>query len=455
MLPLKFKERMKSILKDSYFDFERALTEEKAKKGFRVNGLKCNSADFAKNCKFPIKKLSYVNDGFLITDEISGIGNTPEHASGQIYVQDPGAMASAAALDITPGMWVADLCAAPGGKSTQVASMLKNEGFLLSNEYVPKRAKILVSNFERMGITCGVVTSLDTDEIANLFDSVFDVVIADAPCSGEGMFRKDVPAIEEWSEDNITICQKRQTHILNNAAKIVKTNGHLLYSTCTYSLEENEMVVDEFLENHPEFELCEVKDELKLITDDGVEFEGAKTKELKKCRRFYPHKADGEGQFLALMRKKDGSKSEILFKDAAKQPSKDEIRIVEDFFKANLTERPRGRIIKHGENLVLASYDCPLIPKSVFSAGVLIGEIRGKILFPSHQFFSCYGNIFLRRQELSEEDAALYLSGSEVKATDFNDSGFAAVLYNGSALGGGKASGSIIKNHYPKGLRIR
>ena len=455
MLPERFKERMKSILGKDFEKFENALTEEKAKRGFRINRLKCDSDIFLSNNTFPIKKLSYVKDGFLLTDDVSGIGNTPEHASGQIYIQDPGAMASAAALDVTPGMWVADLCAAPGGKSTQVASELKNEGFLLSNEYVPKRAKILVSNFERMGIRCGIVTSLDTSEIAKMYDSVFDIVIADAPCSGEGMFRKDVPAIEEWSEENIKACKKRQLEILDNASKILKVGGKLLYSTCTYSLDENEMVVDEFLKAHPEFEICSVKEEIKVITEDGIEYPGFHNDGLKECRRFYPHKAEGEGQFLALLTKKTGNVSEILYKDSAKQPSKEELRIIEDFFKSNLSERPNGRIIKHGENLVIASDVCPLPPKSVFSAGVLIGEIRGKNLFPSHQFFSAYGDMFIRKQSLDEKNAEVYLRGGEINATDFSDSGFCVLTYNGSVLGGGKASSGIIKNHYPKGLRIK
>ena len=455
MLPEKFTERMKALLGDEYADFERALTEEKAKKGVRVNTLKCSSDELIKASELPISPLDYVENGFILTEESKGIGNTPEHASGQIYVQDPGAMASAEALDIEPGMLVADLCAAPGGKSTQIAAKLMGEGVILSNEYVPKRAKILVSNFERMGIKNGIVTSLDTKEFTKLYENIFDAVVVDAPCSGEGMFRKDVPAIEEWSEENVDICQRRQREILENAAVILKSGGRLLYSTCTYSLEENERVVNDFLKDHEEFELCEVKDSLKATTQDGIVYDGADRDDLWKCRRFYPHKADGEGQFIALMQKNSGGRGDFLYKDSTKAPTKDEIKLAEDFFRTALCENPSGRISKYGENLVLISHGMPIPPKSVFSAGVLIGEIRGKNLFPSHQFFSAYGDLFKIKVTLGREEAQRYVAGEEIDSPAECPTGYCAVFFGSAAIGGGKISGGKIKNHYPKGLRVR
>ncbi|MBE6536696.1 MAG: NOL1/NOP2/sun family putative RNA methylase [Ruminococcaceae bacterium] len=455
MLPEKFTERMKRLLGDEYPLFERALTEEKAKKGLRVNTLKCSEEEFNESSDFSLSPLSYVRHGYVFDEEINGIGNTPEHAAGQIYVQDPGAMASAAALEIEPGMLVADLCAAPGGKSTQIAAGLMGEGVIVSNEYVPKRAKILVGNFERMGITNGIVTSLDTKEFTKLYENIFDIVVVDAPCSGEGMFRKDVPAIEEWSEENVNVCKERQREILENAALILKDGGQLLYSTCTYSLEENEMTVDSFLDSHPEFELCEVNEKLKSVTSDGITFDGAFCPTLSYCRRFYPHKADGEGQFIALMKKHGGGRGEFLYRDSAKSVSRDELRIIEEFMKDALFEKPRGAIKKYGENIVLISHGLPIPPKSVFSAGVLIGEIRGKILFPSHQFFSAYGSLFKLKKNLSRDEAKRYIRGEELDAGDIKGSGYCALFYGSSAIGGGKISGGRIKNHYPKGLRTK
>jgi len=455
MLPEKFKERMKALLGNEYPEFEKALTEEKAKKGIRVNTLKASDEEILESFDGQISPLSYVPHGYLCTQEISGIGNTPEHASGQIYVQDPGAMASASALEVKPGMLVADLCAAPGGKSTQIAAGLGGEGLILSNEYVPKRAKILVSNFERMGIRNGIVTSLDTKEFTKLYENIFDIVVVDAPCSGEGMFRKDVPAIEEWSEENVNICKERQLEILNNASKILKCGGKLLYSTCTYSLEENEMTVDRFLKDHPDFALCEVNDKLKNVTSQGISFNGAACTELDKCRRFYPHKASGEGQFIALMQKNSGERGEFLYKDSTKVPTRDELKLVEEFFSQALSERPNGRIAKYGENLVLISHGVPIPPKSVFSAGVLIGEIRGKNLFPSHQFFSAWGSLFKIKVNLSDNEAKLYLAGEEITKARETRSGYCALIYKNATIGGGKISNGKIKNHYPKGLRIR
>ncbi len=454
MLPEKFKERMLQILGDEYEAFEKELTCGTEKKGLRINRLKTTPEEFLKNSSFPTEPLSYVRDGFLLTETVSGIGNTPEHAAGQIYIQDPGAMASVAALDIEPGMKVCDLCAAPGGKSTQIASALGNEGFILSNEYVPKRAKILVGNFERMGIRCGAITSLDTKEITKYYENFFDIVVADAPCSGEGMFRKHVPAIEEWSEENVELCARRQREILENAAKILTAGGKLLYSTCTYSVEENEEVVDDFLQRHPEFELLEVNEKLRAVTADGVSFPRAVSEDLYKCRRFYPHRSPGEGQFLALLCKKTDNGAAFKCKDSFKAPTKDEVRIIEDFFKKNLTRAPEGRIVKHGENLVIVSHNCPIPERSVFSAGVLIGELRGKNLFPSHHFFSAYGELFKRKESVTGDEAKRYLRGEEISASGFSDSGFCVVTYFGSVIGGGKMSDGKIKNHYPKGLRI-
>ncbi len=452
MIPQKFLDRMEVLLGEEYPAFLSALSEH-SERGFRRNRLKCSEEDFIGLDGLCAEPLDYVDCGYVLSGDSSGIGNTPSHHSGRIYVQDPGAMAAAAALDVKEGMWVLDLCAAPGGKSTQIAATLGDSGFILSNEYVPKRAKILVGNFERMGIRNGMVTSLDTAEAAKLFSAVFDIVVVDAPCSGEGMFRKDVPAVEEWSEENVSLCRARQKEILNNAKGTVKSGGKLLYSTCTYSIEENEAVVDEFLANNPDFTLIEVKEELRRVTSDGIVFKGAFSSELSKCRRFYPHVSRGEGQFIALMQRTSLADPEINYKDAAKPLSRAEREATYAFFRENLKEIPRGRVVKHGENIVLISHGCPLMPKSVFSAGVKLGELHGKVLVPSHQFYSAYGNLFIRQENIENEALARrYIAGEEIPAT-FSSNGFCAVLFRSSPIGGGKASGGVIKNHYPKGLR--
>ena len=452
MLPEKFKIRMAKLLGNSANDFFGELELEKAEKALRVNSIKADSNEDAISA-LKVSKIPYCDEGYYLEEDVS-IGKTPEHAAGMIYSQDAGAMAAVASIDIADGAKILDLCAAPGGKSTQAIAKIRDTGIIISNEYVAKRAKILVGNFERMGIKNGIVTSLDTKEISKLFSAYFDVVIVDAPCSGEGMFRKDCPAIEEWSEENVALCRNRQLEILENAYSTVKDGGTLLYSTCTYSIEENESVVDEFLKRHTDFSIADASVRVKNATSDGIVFDGCERSELKKCRRFYPHVSRGEGQFLAVLKRNTDDMPTILYKDGVSEPSKDVLKIVTDFFGDNLNSIPNGRIVMRGENLSLVP-DIPIPKTSVFSAGVIIGEIKGKILVPSHQFFSAFGKDFKRKENITDTALAMkYLAGDEIPQS-FSGNGFCAVLYKGAPIGGGKASGGMIKNHYPKGLRIR
>jgi len=457
MLNEKFKMRMSALLGEEYEEFSNALTKE-AVRGLRVNTLKTSIDKIEGSFSENLIPLPYASDGFIIKNS-SGIGNTPEHHAGMIYIQDPGAMATANALDILPGWKVLDMCSAPGGKSGQAAAKIGDSGFILSNEYVPKRAKTVVSNFERLGVKNAIVTSLDTKELPKLFSGIFDLVIADVPCSGEGMFRKSDEAISEWSEENVIACAERQMDIIKNAAPLVKPGGYLLYSTCTYSLEENEMTVDKFLSENTDFELVPVKKELSDATRPGITFDGAKSENLHLTRRFYPHVSEGEGQFIALMKRYDNSEilQTILYKDISKPLSKDENAAITRFFDSNLKHAPDGKIAKVGDNIVILSHGFPVPPKSVFSAGVLLGTVEKGLLFPSHQFFSAYGRLFLRQENLLSGDLRVekYLRGEEIEAKDITESGWCAVTYEGVALGGGKASLGKIKNHYPKGLRIK
>lgn len=456
MLNEKFKARMKDILGTEYADFISALETEDAVRGVRINTLKSSISDILADCPVELHPLSYSDDGFILRQG-DGIGNTPEHHAGIFYVQDPGAMATANSLDIKEGWRVLDLCASPGGKSGQAAAKIGDSGFILSNEYIPKRAKTVVSNFERLGIRCGMVTSLDTAEFPKMFSAFFDLVIADAPCSGEGMFRKSDEALADWSEDNIKLCAKRQEYILENASALVRAGGYLLYSTCTYAPEENEMIITEFLKRHTDYSLTKVTDALIEKTAPAIKFEDRFIENIEFARRFYPHRAEGEGQFIALIRRSEDipEKPKILYKDSAKPLTKEEDGIVRDFFKKNLKSEPKGRAVKVGDGIVILSHDVPVPQKSVFSAGVLLGNIEKRILFPHHQFFSAYGDLFIRQEHLCKGDARVekYLRGEEIDAKDFTDSGYCSVIYRGASLGGGKASGGKIKNHYPKGLR--
>ncbi len=447
MLPEKFKERMKNILGEEYPAFEGAL-EAQSVRAVRVNTTKISTGDFLSKTALNPSPISYAPDCF-IPASCEGIGKSPEHHSGMIYVQDPGAMATLAALNIEKGWRVLDACAAPGGKASHLASLIGDEGALLANEYVPKRAKIIVGNFERLGVKNAVVTSLDTARLSEMFSSYFDLVLCDAPCSGEGMFRKYDEALTEWSEENVLMCAARQKEILENCSRTVKAGGYLLYSTCTYSKEENEDVVAHFLAEHPEFTLCPVREELVKATRPGLDG-------MVNARRFYPHVSDGEGQFLALMKKQENSDNlpTILYKESVKFPSKEESSVIKKFIGDNFIGEINARIIKSGEQFILLPHDLPLPNMSVFMSGVVLGEIKKGILFPHHQLFSAMGNRMKLKENLTKDDPRVtkYLRGEEID-TEITESGWCTVLYEGVALGGGKISGGKIKNHYPKGLR--
>lgn len=449
MIPEGFLEKMKGVLGDEHEDFIKALSMPRIR-GLRVNRIKANALEDAEYLPFDVTKIEYTENGYILHSD-EPVGETPEHHAGIIYMQDPGAMSALSAIDIPKDAWVADLCAAPGGKSSQIAERLGEGGFLLSNEYVPKRAKIVVSNFERLGVRRSLVTSLDTSVIRDEFGAVFDLVVCDAPCSGEGMFRKCEDAVELWSEENVSLCAQRQKDIIENAAGLVKAGGHLLYSTCTYSKEENEDVIEHLLSRHPEFSLVPVKKALKEATRDGLP-------PYTEARRFYPHVTPGEGQFVALLKKADdGSSDKIKIKDDSKPLSKSVERTVIDFLKENLTEIPKGKLRLVGENIVLIEHGCPIPAHGVFMSGILIGEVRGNILIPSHQLFTTLGSLFKRKAELSDIEGATkkYLLGEEIDAPSGEMHGYAAVLYKGAPLGGAKVSGGRMKNHYPKGLRNR
>ena len=471
MLPEKFIERMVAILgrdeADKLFD---CLENTDAVKAFRINGIKTNRADFeVANPKIDRKDIDFPPDAYLTREEFPG--SLPCHHSGAIYMQDASAMSTVHAVSLTEGMRVLDSCSAPGGKTTQLAAMVGESGIVVANEYEKKRCRILQGNVERMGAKNTVVCNLDTSVLAETYPSAFDLVLCDAPCSGEGMFRKNVRAVEEWSEENVKMCAERQREILGNVAKCVKVGGKLLYSTCTFALEENEENVAWFLESHPDFALCPVEDALASHTSDGLMLDGCDY-DMKKCRRLYPHRSNGEGQFIALFERAsgfDGEDSAKRKKDK-KQKGTGEIKksraeletiaAARKFLDENLTAGVRGELIMLGELIFLAP-DIALPPYNVFAAGVCVGEcVKGRIA-PHHQLFSAFGREFGLKIELrgESEEAERYLRGEEICADGFvaadstRQSGWAAVLIDGCAVGGAKVSAGAAKNHYPKGLR--
>ena len=447
-LPEKYKKRMEKLLGEEFPLYEKALSEAPCK-GYRINTEKVKKENREKLLVFGSEKIPYVENGYYL--DLEKAGNHPYHHAGMIYIQEPGAMAPAECVDIEAQWKILDMCAAPGGKSTQLKNKLSEDGVLVSNEIISSRCKILTGNIERLGLKNTVTTCMDTKRLASVFPETFDLIMVDAPCSGEGMFRKEEIALTEWSEENVLMCRKRQAEILDNAVLCLKSTGYIIYATCTFSLEENEMTVNDFLLRHPEFKIVPVKDKVKKHTADGIAYEGSAVEGLNECRRFYPHKSKGEGQFMAVLYREGESFAKR--KKPSVKPQKVD-KTVFDFLDSTLLSYNKEYVRMYSSNPVYFTPDFDVPEKAAFSCGVTIGEIKKSYILPHHQFFMAMGEGFKRKIELSYDDERLlkYLHGEEIEA-DLPD-GWAVVCVDGAAVGGVKVSKGRAKNHYPKGLRL-
>lgn len=448
-LPLEFQERMKNLLGAEYEDFLRAY-DEKPVRAFRVNTDKISLETFEKINIFSTEKIPYIENGFYF--DYDGIGNHPYHHAGMLYIQEPAAMVPVESIEINPDWKVLDLCAAPGGKSSQIKNKLGENGVLVSNEIVPSRCKILTGNMERMGFKNVVTTCMSPQKIAKEFPEAFDMIMVDAPCSGEGMFRKDDTAIDEWSPENVKMCAERQAEILDCAVKMLKNGGYIVYSTCTFSLEENEMTVDSFLERHPEFELIPVSQRVQDNTADGIRFDGCKCDNIHYTRRCYSHKTKGEGQFVAVLHNKNADYNSFSKNDIKKEKID---KTIIDFLDDMLVSYNKENVLMYNGNPVYFTPDFPVRKGVAFACGVTIGEIRKNYIQPHHQFFMALGECFKHKIELSADSDEIkkYLHGEEFNTDCPN--GWAVVLVDGCAVGGVKVSNGRAKNHYPKGLRTK
>ena len=425
-LPKAFLDRMSRQLGNELPDFLRTM-EEKPVRGIRMNPLKpFEGVEIYTSGQ----KVPWAEDGYILPAE-STAGATVFHEAGAFYLQEPAAMLPAEVLDPRPGERILDLCAAPGGKSTQIGVKMRGEGLLVCNEPVPKRAQILSRNTERMGIPNCVVTCMYPADLPHSWDECFDGVLADAPCSGEGMFRRDPETRAEWSAEAAAGCAKRQDEILAEAARLVQAGGRLVYSTCTYNPEENEGAVDRFLRSHPEFET------------EAFCLPGAEGKDgMLLCM---PHRMTGEGQFTALLRKK-GSGENARLRVPFSPPDRETIRRLRETV-PGLPETNAA----FGNSLVRIP-ECPELKGiRVLRAGLQIAEIRGKTVVPDHAAALCFlQNSGISRLETDPAGAAAYIAGEEIPG---DAKGWTLVSFRGLTLGWGKGSGGILKNHYPKGLR--
>lgn len=384
------------------------------------------------------------NGSFLAQE--SPAGGHPLHEAGAYYLQEPSAMVPARVLAPQPGEKVLDLCAAPGGKSTQLADMLGPTGLLCCNEPVPSRAQVLSRNLERMGVPNALVVSADPVQLATAWPNAFDAVLADAPCSGEGMFRRHPETRLEWRETSPASCALRQCRILESAYAMLKPGGRLVYSTCTFSPQENEDTIAAFLAAHPDL----TPGSFSVPAGDGSSLHAENG-----MLRLYPHRIQGEGHFMALLTKNDMSvasarPTEFLPPGQRLQRPPAALTAAYNAFQNDDPLPPGNALFR--DTLLHAPPLPPLSGIRVHRAGLHLGQLKGKHFFPDHALAMGLPHSF-PSVSLTLEEARLYQRGEALALKGSTPGGFALATYEGLPLGFGKASDGQLKNHYPKGLR--
>lgn len=373
-------------------------------------------------------------------------------------------MAVVSLLAPKPGEVVLDLCAAPGGKTTHIAERLAGEGLLISNEIHPARAKILAQNVERMGIVNAVVTNEESGRLRTYFPEFFDKIVVDAPCSGEGMFRKDEQARAEWSEENVRICVKRQQEILDNAAEMLKVGGRLVYSTCTFSPEEDEDGIAAFLERHPEFSIVTDAPELEGLSKGRAEWSHHDCEDLAHTFRIWPHKVEGEGHYLALLEKTGEKASERKRKAPKLWSDKTGKQLLCDFMKETFSEDAFVQMKQMADRCILFGEQIYALPQQmiafdglrVLRPGLHLGTLKKKRLEPSHALALALNKVQVQRSADYAGDSKeilAYLTGNTLPI-DEKEKGWVLICVDGYSIGWAKAASGILKNHYPKGLRV-
>ena len=428
MLPQGFLERIQTQLGEEYPQFLESLERPRAV-AIRFNPLKGEQPQLP----FVGDSVPWEPMGYYY-DPTARPGLHPYHEAGVYYLQEASAMAPVALLDPQPGEKVCDLCAAPGGKSTQIAGRMAGEGFLLCNEYSPKRAKILSSNIERMGISNALVTNETPQNLAEKYEGFFDRVLIDAPCSGEGMFRKEEAAVTDWSQETVEMCARRQAEILHFGAKLVRPGGRLVYSTCTFAPEENELTIEAFLAEHSEFTPENLDAPWFVAGPNG-------------SHRMWPHKLLGEGHFAAVLRKTGGEGYEEKLPQGEKLP-----KPWQEFAKDLAINLPEGKCVSFGQRLYWAPADMPDIRGiRVLRPGLELGELKKDRFEPAHAL-ALWLKTAANQHDLAGDstDLTKYIHGETIPA---NIKGWCLISADQYSIGWGKGDGKVLKNHYPKGLR--
>jgi len=428
MLPEAFLNRMQKQLGQEFPEFMESLERPRAV-ALRFNPLKGERAMLP----FVQDPVPWEPEGFYYDPE-SRPGLHPYHEAGVYYLQEASAMAPVSLLDPQPGERICDLCAAPGGKSTQIAGRMMGKGFLLCNEWSPKRAKILSRNIERMGVANALVTNENVETLAERFAGWFDRVLIDAPCSGEGMFRKEEAAVEDWSQETVEMCARRQGDILHYGSKLVRPGGRLVYSTCTFAPEEDELAVASFLQSHPEFVAEQVENPWFESGENG-------------SFRMWPHKLRGEGHFAAVLRRIGGDDGFVVASAGEKLP-----KPWQEFAKEMGIRLPEGKLITFGQNLYWVPDEMPELKRlKVLRPGLELGTVKKDRFEPAHALALWLQSAAkVHRISVQSKEMVAYLHGETIPC---NQRGWCLVMAEDYSIGWGKGDGNCLKNHYPKGLR--
>lgn len=433
-----FDARMKSLLKDEYDDFKKALLE-KPVKGLYLNR---NKKDVERVLEEQyIEHHPIVENGYLY-DENYHPGRSAYFLAGLYYIQEPSAMLVADALPIEPDDFVLDMCAAPGGKSCEIASRLTGEGVLIANDIEASRARILSENIERFGLDNTIVTNVDPMRFTKQFQDAFDKIVLDAPCSGEGMFRKLEQAVDTWSEDKVLECAHIQKNLLKGAYDMLKQGGMVIYSTCTYSYEENEAMVH-YAVDELGFEL------LPLSKSHGL-CPGVDLDEVVRC---YPHHYRGEGHFIALLRKPGNSPRKVV-RPMKPQVSQADLKVLKAFYQETLNKKVPAYIIENNGHLYAIKKNFPELKGiRVLRNGLYLGEVRKNRFIPSYSLALTLTKEDVKRSydySCDSEEIKKYIHGETLEGT--GNKGFGVIFVDGYPLSFYKESNQV-KNLFPKGLR--
>jgi NOL1/NOP2/sun family putative RNA methylase len=456
-LPPKYCERMETLLGDEFPQF-RAIYQQPPSVGLRVNTLKLTPESFQAIAPFPLRPIPWVEEGFEVVGQ-DRPGRHPYHAAGLYYLQDPAAMAVVAILDPQPGDRILDLAAAPGGKSTHLAARLQGQGWLIANDIHPKRVQALARNLERWGARNVAVLNETPDHLADHFGPLFDAVLVDAPCSGEGMFRKEPAARREWRPQQIVRCAQRQTAILHHAARLVKPGGRLVYATCTFAPEENEGIIAQFVETHPDFELIPVPQKPGFDAGRPEWLANNSAAKVEYTVRLWPHRTMGEGHFIAVMRKSaaddEASWTAPHRRTTAPRLEGKLLDQLLDFQQKHLNinlEALEGLCVR-GNRLYAVPSDMPsLVGLKVTHWGWWLGTFRTRFIPSNALALGLQAEAVKCSRNWMVSDAPLQriLQGQTIP--DTGPDGWVLISVDGFPLGWGKRVNGRLKSHLPRWL---